>query len=408
MRLLPSLSLVALALARTALAADFPTFRAQEIDPHVGNVCYAVTVADVDGDGRPDVVAVTEDAVVWFANPGWEKHTIIQQATQRDNVCIQAHDIDGDGRIDFALGAGWKPTDTQGGGTLQWLKRDGDGPWKVIPIASEPTVHRIRWGRVSAGGKPQLVVAPLQGRGTKGPQWNDGQGVRLMVFSVPDDPVKGPWPMEVADDTLHTVHNLQLVDFDDDGKDEILLASWEGVFLLGRDSQGHWSKTQLGSGNQQSQPFKGSSEIKLGRLANGSRYIATIEPWHGFQVVVYTPPPSGKGLWDRHVVDEPVQWGHAVWCANVDADADDELIIGQRDKNNGTFQGPAGPGVRIYDPKPGASALEFNRHLVDEGGVAVEDLVAADLDGDGRNDLVAGGRATHNVKIYWNRGGGGD
>ena len=35
----------------------------QEIDHHVGNVCYAVTVADVNGDGKLDVVAVTEDSV---------------------------------------------------------------------------------------------------------------------------------------------------------------------------------------------------------------------------------------------------------------------------------------------------------------------------------------------------------
>ena len=29
--------------------------------------------------------------------------------------------------------------------------------------------------------------------------------------------------------------------------------------------------------------------------------------------------------------------------------------------------------------------------------------MVADLDGDGRNDIIAGGRATHNVKIYRNR-----
>src|SRR5262249_34663597 len=89
-------------------AAEFPEVRLQEIDPHVGNVCYALAVADVNGDRKPDVVAVTEDAVVWFANPGWEKHTIIKGATDRDNVCIQPHDIDGDGKVDFALGAAWQ------------------------------------------------------------------------------------------------------------------------------------------------------------------------------------------------------------------------------------------------------------------------------------------------------------
>src|SRR4051812_22563866 len=100
-------------LVTSARAAEFPTFSAREIDSHVGNICYAVTTADVDGDGKLDVLAVTEDSVVWFVNPGWDKHVIVRGATARDNVCIQAHDVDGDGRVDFALGAGWQPTNTR-------------------------------------------------------------------------------------------------------------------------------------------------------------------------------------------------------------------------------------------------------------------------------------------------------
>ena len=391
--------------APPSLAAAFPTFSTQEIDPHVGDVCYAVTTADVNGDRKPDVVAVTEEAVVWFANPTWEKHVIIRGATQRDNVCIQAHDIDGDGRVDFALGAAWQPTNTQTGGTLQWLRRTGpdNAPWQVIPIGSEPTLHRIRWGHVMGTGKAQLVVAPLQGRGTKGPDWGSGNGVRLLVYTVPDDPVKGPWPVEVADDALHTIHNLQVTDFDRDGKDEVIVAAWEGVFLIKRDTDGRWSRRQLGSGDQEASLSKGASEVKVAHLADDRHYIATIEPWHGFQVVVYTPPRRGGGLWDRRVVDAPVQWGHAVWCADLDGDGDQELIVGQRDPSKDPGRMPKGPGIWVYDPKGGSSPLAFTRHIIDDGGIGTEDLVAADLDGDQRLDLVAGGRSTHNVKIYWNR-----
>jgi len=397
---------LALALAAPLSAAEFPAFRTQELDPHVGNVCYAVTTADVDADGKLDVVAVTEEAVVWFANPSWQKHVLIKGATDRDNVCIQPHDIDGDGKVDFALGAGWQPANTKSGGTMQWIRRAGSGdePWQVMPIASEPTIHRIRWGDVLGTGKPQLIVAPLQGRGTKGPDWGQGSGVRVLVYSIPEHPEKTPWPVEVADETLHTVHNLQITDFDDDGKLDIVLAAWEGVFLLKRDSGGRWTRTQLGAGNQEATPNKGSSEVKVGKLADGRRYIATIEPWHGFQVVVYTPPKSGgTGLWDRHVIDEPVQWGHAVWCADLDGDNDQELIIGQRDKSKDPARKPAGPGVLVYDPTPGSTPLAFTRHVIEDGGVGTEDLVAADLDNDGHNDIVAGGRSTHNVRIYWNR-----
>lgn len=421
--------LFTLAAALPAPAGEFPRFEPKEIDPHVGNVCYAVTTADVDGDGKPDVVAVAEDAVYWYQNPSWTKHTVIKDTTARDNVCLQAHDIDGDGRIDFALGASWQPTNTKTGGTLQVVTRTGaeEGKWRVIPIASEPTLHRLRWGDVLGTGKPQLVVAPLQGRDTKGPDWGKGQGVRILVFSVPEKPFDQPWTSVVAEEGLHTTHNLQITDFDDDGKNEVVVAAWEGVFVLKHEGGGHWFNRQVGTGKQAKQESqalrkdarlkvakkgeadgptrplsRGSSEVKIGRLKGGSKYIATIEPWHGFQVVVYRPGKPGE-LWDRHVIDEPLEWGHAVWCADLDGDGDDELVIGQRDPSKDPKRSPKGPGLFVYDPRSEASGLVFDRHVIDDGGVAVEDALAADLDGDGRLDLIAGGRATHNVKIYMNR-----
>ena len=65
-----------------AAVAEFPTFQPQEIDPLAGKICYAVTVADVNGDDKPDVVAVTEDAVVWYANPSWRKQDPIMYCTK--------------------------------------------------------------------------------------------------------------------------------------------------------------------------------------------------------------------------------------------------------------------------------------------------------------------------------------
>jgi hypothetical protein len=273
-------------------------------------------------------------------------------------------------------------------------------------------LHRLRWGDVKGTGQTQLVVAPLQGRGTKPPNWGEGQGARVLLYDVPTDPISRPWPEEIADESLHTVHNLQLVDVDGDRRDEIVLACWEGVFVLDRGPGGKWTRTKLGSGNQSSAPNKGASEVKIGWLTSGFRYIATIEPWHGNQVVVYTHDatsyPGARALIERgeairRVIAEPLSWGHAVWCANLDEDKDDELIIGQRDPNRSGTPSPKGPGVFVFDPKPGTYPPVFDRIIVDDGGMACEDALAADLDGDGRKDIVAGGRATHNVKIYWNR-----
>jgi hypothetical protein len=176
------------------------------------------------------------------------------------------------------------------------------------------------------------------------------------------------------------------------------------VFVIDRDPGGRWTKVRIGTGNQESAPFKGSSEVKIARLSTGASYAATIEPWHGHQIVVYTPGQIGDhGLWARQVIAEPLQWGHAVWCADLDGDGDPELVVGQRDANKPDASGPRGPGVFVFDPKAGSSPLSFERYTVDDGGMACEDALTADLDADGRPEIIAGGRSTHNVKIYWNR-----
>jgi hypothetical protein len=114
--------------------------------------------------------------------------------------------------------------------------------------------------------------------------------------------------------------------------------------------------------------------------------------------VVYTRPERGP-LWDRHVLDDNLAWGHAVWCVNLDNDADQELVIGVRDDKDEKDKN-ARRGVRIFDPQEGGKS--WKRTLLDPGSVAVEDLQAGDLNGDGKADIVAVGRQTHNVKIYWN------
>src|SRR5437588_12960479 len=88
--------------------AAAPTFRTQELENKLG-VGYAVLVADVNGDGKPDIIVVDTKRVLWYENPTWKRHTIIEGMTRPDNVCAAAYDIDGDGKLDLALGADWKP-----------------------------------------------------------------------------------------------------------------------------------------------------------------------------------------------------------------------------------------------------------------------------------------------------------
>jgi len=363
-----------------------PKFRGQEIAANFG-VGYAVQIADVNGDTRPDIVAISGTQLVWFENPTWQQHVALDEGkTPKDNVCIAPHDIDRDGRIDVAVGATWQPRNTTGGGTLHWAGRGTGSPdatWTVTDVLTEPTLHRIAWGDVDGDGAAELVVAPLHGRGTAPPDWN-GAGARILAVRVPKDPRRDSWPSEVVADSLHIVHNLLVTNFDSDPAAEILTASREGVHLHDRLSEGKWTTRRIGEG--------APGEIKLGRIGT-RRVLATIEPWHGHSVVLYLEPadPSSTAIWQRRVIEEKLTDGHALGWGNFDGDGDDELAVGWRGKPFG---------LAIYDVDRDGNLA--GRHVLDGEGMAAEDLIVADLNGDRRPDIVASGRATRNVKIYWN------
>lgn len=406
-RRLPAIILGTAALAgllftsATALAAEGFAFRTQEIETGLG-VGYAVKLVDMNADAKLDILVVDTNRVIWYENPSWKLHTVIKDQTELDNVCIDSHDIDGDGRLDLALGAYWKPSDTVNSGTLQWLQppQKAGELWSVHPIDREPTIHRIRWTDLEADGKSELIVVPLHGPGCKGPEFNQA-GVRVLAYRIPADPVKDRWRREVLNEELHVTHNFIPTDLNRDQRLDLVIVSFEGVHLLERNADNLWKRTLIGTGNQATKPNRGASEIKHGRLSLAVDYLATIEPWHGTQVVTYTRPKSGETLWQRQVVDEDLKWGHAVWCIDLDGDQTEELVIGVRDNKS-----EASPcGVRIYKADP-AQPTVWKSERIDPAGVAVEDLACADLNGDGRPEIVAVGRATKNVRIYWNEESG--
>ena len=49
----------------------------------------------------------------------------------------------------------------------------------------------------------------------------------------------GNWTAHLIDDSLTVVHGVHVIDWDDDGRDEILTASFEGVHLFDAASGQH-------------------------------------------------------------------------------------------------------------------------------------------------------------------------
>jgi hypothetical protein len=312
-----------------------------------------------------------------------------EKLTALDHVAVAAQDIDGDGKCEVAVGAGWNPGDTLNSGAVFYLIAPADRTqkWEAIALPHVPTIHRMRWVEGPDGGF-ELLSVPLHGRANKN---GEGEGVPIMTYRKPVDP-RQPWTTNTLIKQWHKTHN-----FDPIGRGTaILVGAAEGVYQIER-LPGRDQFRQLATNN-----VGGVGEVRSGNSHKTNRFFATIEPMHGNNLVVYTPPggsPAAKGLWDRHLLDESLADGHALACGDLAGTGNDQIVVGWRAMNRPGVK----VGIKLFSPLNDIGT-KWKQTTIDDNTMACEDLCLADMDGNGKLDIVAAGRATKNLKIYFNQG----
>lgn len=356
---------------------------------------YGVEIADIDGDGLLDIVALSTNPAqfAWYKNPGWEKYVISSVAA--GNIDAAPKDIDGDGDMDIVLASEFALGNSTGGGMVHWLENPGnpvlDQEWEMHFIDQVPTSHRIRWADVNGDGEDELINLPIIGYGASAPDY--AEDIPLKAYPIPDDLDVESWPAIVLDQSLQLAHGLQVLDWEGDGRMDLLTASFGGVHLFQTAKNGvSVSKRQLGRGKQDGErPQIGASEVDRGSLGANNNFLATVEPWHGNEIVVYT---EGDGaLWNRSVIDTGFANGHALLAADLNNDGIDEIIAGGRSE---PYQ------LAIF--RLDVDSQRWQRINLDDGNIAVSGLAIEDLNGDGFLDIVGIGAGTRNVVYYQNSG----
>lgn len=380
--------LFALTLVAAKTVAQTATFVGEVIDDKI-SIGYGVTSGDVDGDGKPDILLSDKKEIVWYKNPGkkaekWTRYVIARDLTEQDNVCIAARDIDGDGKVEVAVGAQWNPSETKNlkqSGAVYYLSAPGDRTqlWEPVRLHHEVTIHRMQWLK-KADGTFQLAVLPLHGEGNSG---GEGAGVKLIAFDVPQNKTR-IWGFDLVETGMHMTHNMHPMEVP--GRMlGLAVAGKEGVqvFLDGAEGlapSGTWMVPQTGVG-----------EVRTGSLGKNQLFTATIEPMHGNTLVVYSKD-------NRTVLTDKIKEGHALVCADFFGQGRDQVVMGWRNPN---VTGETGVRIFVGSDPEGKKWQEYA--LDDNIKIACEDITAADLDGDGDLDILASGRSTHNVVVYWNQ-----
>ncbi len=343
---------------------------------------YQVLAVDLNKDGRPDLIGLAQGMthLDWFENPGsagkeWKRHVLASGLNQPINVA--AMDIDADGIPELLLVHEFSSTPAKSKGTVSLLTHNGDPaqPWSRKDIDAIPTSHRIK---IANGA---FINAPLSDPKTAPPEYLG----KIPLTAYPGKTLK---PTLLNDEDSGVMHGLHVDDFNGDGRMDILTASFKGIALLEAQKDGSYKRRLLHAGNEQPWPKSGSSDVTVAR-ADGKKFLATIDPWHGHEFVIYTP--KGKS-YERKVMESKLDQGHTVLAVDLDGDGNDEVVYGSR-------MGQVTLRYVRYDKR----AKEWKIIPILDGKIATSSCVTADFNADRRADLACIGGTTQNLMIFENR-----
>jgi hypothetical protein len=358
------IALASLALLAAPRPADIP-FEKRMID--IG-ASETAAVADVNGDKRPDIIS----GEYWYEAPQWTPHKFreiefVNPGTDNyiDNFSDLAIDVNGDGRPDV-VSCSWF------GKKLAWWENPGRGTalWKEHPIDSGYNVEfcflvdldndgRARellpqfgkgplvWYEIKSGAFVKHEIAPQNhGHGIGAGDVNgDGRADVLTAkgwFEAPADPRSPNWTFHPAWD-LPQPGFLHVLDINGDGRNDVL----------------------------------GTASHDYG---------------------IYWLEQGADGKFTKHIIDESWSQPHATTLVDLNGDGRPELVTGKRymahDKDPGARE-PLGIYWYQFRKPAGGKGVEWVRHIIDyssRAGAGMQ-LPVADLNGDGKLDIVAPGKS---------------
>ena len=298
-------------------------------------------LGDINGDKRADIAVVSnrDGLLLWFAHPGkevagpWKRYVITKNLPHAYDVVLA--DMDGDGDLDAAAAS-------YVGNATVWFENTGaagwDGEWPRHLINDKLSETRtIRVADFNRDGRPDLLSASVGKSFTAAGEsaTPEEHGASVVWFENPGKSPDAVWKKHVVDDRSRGPIHGHPIDFDKDGDFDVVMAFG----------------------------------MRPEHIPVDKHEIAWYEN---------VGAPGDSTMWKRHVVG-PLPSAFETIPVDVDSDGDLDLAA---------TSWALGDRV-VWFENSGDPRGKWTMHVLKEKYLAANQVIAADLNGDGRPDIVA-------------------
>lgn len=356
-------------------------------EPNGGTQQTACIVFDVDKDGAADIVIAERKqapAMIWLRHTknGWDKY-VMDDTHQTPEAGGVAFDVDGDSDLDLVIGGDHRSDE------LWWYENplprfEPKTPWKrhVIKKGGGRAHHDQAIADFLGNGQAQLMF------------WNQGAR-KLFMAEIPADVRKaGPWPLtEILDTSKVTTaikqEGMAAFDVDGDGKIDLLA----GLY---------WFKHAGGNGFKPIQIADHPGRIAAGHFRPGKIAQIVLSPGDGngpLWFIECNGDPVDPGAWTRRkLLDRDVIAGHSLGLGDINGDGHLDIFCAEMHTPGNKDQCTAW--ILYGDGQGGFSVQRLSV------GIGNHDSRLADVDGDGRLDIVTKPYTwdTPRLDVWLNRG----